>query len=131
MVCKMASLGFVSAQALPNISLISNAKSVSRSRLLADSAPEKFIFWISVPISFCISTSLSNDALFSLILKNRNYLIQNRNLRRMLPFLRRIRTFAKNRLGKIGRLELRFLKLFLFSCGYLRLRHLFCPKALT
>ena len=69
MVCKMASLGFVSAQALPNISLISNAKSVSRSRLLADSAPEKFIFWISVPISFCISTSLSNDALFSLILK--------------------------------------------------------------
>lgn len=52
MVCKMASLGFVSAQALPNISLISNAKSVSRSRLLADSAPEKFIFWISVPISF-------------------------------------------------------------------------------
>ena len=41
MVCKMASLGFVSAQALPNISLISNAKSVSRSRLLADSAPAK------------------------------------------------------------------------------------------
>jgi hypothetical protein len=29
----------------------------------------------------------------------------------MLPFLRRIRTFAKNRLGKIGRLELRFLKI--------------------
>ena len=54
MVCKIASLGFVSAQALLSIPLISNAKSVSRSHLLADSAPEKIYL---------------NDALFSLILK--------------------------------------------------------------
>jgi len=100
----MASLGFVSAQALLKISLISNAKSVSRSRLLADSAPEKFIFWISVPISFCISTSLSNDALFSLILKKSE-------LETYVTVFTSYPHLCKNRLGKIGRLELRFLKI--------------------
>ena len=62
-------IGFVWAYASPNISSISNTESISRSRVLADSLPEKFVFWMSMPISFCISISLSNNALFSLLLK--------------------------------------------------------------
>ena len=107
----MASLGFVSAQALLNISLISNAKSVSRSRLLADSAPEKFIFWISAPISFCISKSLSNDALFSLILKKSELFNPKSQLETYVTVFTSYPHLSKNRLGKIGRLELRFLKI--------------------
>ena len=92
----MASLGFVSAQALPNISLISNAKSVSRSRLLADSPPEKIYL---------------NDALFPLILKKSELFNPKSQLDMYVTVFTSYPHLSKNRLGKIGRLELRFLKI--------------------
>jgi len=61
--------------------------------------------------------------IFASFEKNRDHLTQNR-------YLRRIRIFVKIAQIK-SRLELCFLKLLLFSCGYLHLCHLFRSKALN